>query len=144
MIERPQSSQLAKPLWTDPGLKSGTGVHELISTSEVQAGNESPSNLPKKSSHARQNPSSPVKMRKHLTLFITSQNEKTPHLVQLPLDTVCLELLVGVMTEHKGINGDHLTAQPTTLVPVQQSTSLLLHCTTYSSRANKKSLSRGY
>ena len=28
---RPQSSQLAEPLWTDPGLKSGTGVRELIS-----------------------------------------------------------------------------------------------------------------
>ena len=27
---RPQSSQLAKPLWTDPGLKSGIGMHELI------------------------------------------------------------------------------------------------------------------
>ena len=27
-----QSSQLAEPLWTDPGLKSGISVHELIST----------------------------------------------------------------------------------------------------------------
>ena len=26
-----QSSQLAEPLWTDPGLKSGIGVRELIS-----------------------------------------------------------------------------------------------------------------
>ena len=31
---RPQSSQFTEPLWTDPGLKSGTGVHELISTSK--------------------------------------------------------------------------------------------------------------
>ena len=30
---QPQSSQLAEPLWADPGLKSGIGVHELISTS---------------------------------------------------------------------------------------------------------------
>ena len=29
---RSQSSQLAKPLWTDPGLKSGMSVRELIST----------------------------------------------------------------------------------------------------------------
>ena len=29
---RPQSSQLPEPLWTDPGLKSGIGVRELIST----------------------------------------------------------------------------------------------------------------
>ena len=28
---RPQSSQLAEPLWTDPGVKSGISVHELIS-----------------------------------------------------------------------------------------------------------------
>ena len=27
-----QSSQLAEPLWTDPGLKSGISLHELIST----------------------------------------------------------------------------------------------------------------
>ena len=31
---RPQSSQLAEPLWTDPGIKSGIGVRELISTSK--------------------------------------------------------------------------------------------------------------
>ena len=29
---RAQSSQLAEPLWTGPGLKSGVGVRELIST----------------------------------------------------------------------------------------------------------------
>ena len=29
---KPQSSQLAEPLWTDPELKSGTGVLKLIST----------------------------------------------------------------------------------------------------------------
>ena len=29
---RSQSSQLAEPLWIDPGLKSGFSVHELIST----------------------------------------------------------------------------------------------------------------
>ena len=29
---RPRSSQLAEPLWTDPGIKSGISVHELTST----------------------------------------------------------------------------------------------------------------
>ena len=29
---RPQSSQLATPLWTDPGFKNGIGVRKLIST----------------------------------------------------------------------------------------------------------------
>ena len=42
----PQSSWLAEPLWTDPGIKSGISVPELISTLKkrkkeaVQAGNE--------------------------------------------------------------------------------------------------------
>ena len=31
---RPQSSQLAEPLWTDPSLKNGISVRELISTSK--------------------------------------------------------------------------------------------------------------
>ena len=31
-ISRPQSSQFAEPLWTDPGLNSGISVRELIST----------------------------------------------------------------------------------------------------------------
>ena len=37
-----QSSQLAEPLWTDPGLKSGISVHDLISSlkKKVQKGNE--------------------------------------------------------------------------------------------------------
>ena len=29
---QPQSSQLAEPLWTDPGLKNGISIRELIST----------------------------------------------------------------------------------------------------------------
>ena len=42
---RPQLSQLAEPLWTDPGVKSGISVCELISTKKkkkkkVQAGSE--------------------------------------------------------------------------------------------------------
>ena len=60
---RPQSSQLAEPLWTDPGLESGVSVHKLISTlkkkekkqKEVQVGNELLNILPK-SSHTRKKP----------------------------------------------------------------------------------------
>ena len=54
----PQLSLSAQPLWTNPGLKSRTGMLELISTSKnktnkkVQARNES-SNLPRKSSHSQ-------------------------------------------------------------------------------------------
>ena len=37
-----RSSQLAEPLWTDPGIKSGMSVRELIATSKKkeQVGNE--------------------------------------------------------------------------------------------------------
>ena len=42
---RPQTLQLAELLWTDPGIKSGISVRELISTSKnktkkAQAGNK--------------------------------------------------------------------------------------------------------
>ena len=59
------SSQLAEPLWTDPGLKSGISVRELISLFSFflfsflrQAGNEL-SNILQKSSHARKKPAPP-------------------------------------------------------------------------------------
>ena len=63
---RSQSSQLAEPLWTDPGLKSGISVRELIyalkkkiiiiiTAKDLQAGNELSNILPK-SSHARKKP----------------------------------------------------------------------------------------
>ena len=46
-----QSSQLAEPLWTDPDLKSGISVRELISakTNKAQAGNELSNILPNSS-----------------------------------------------------------------------------------------------
>ena len=51
-----QSSQLAEPLWTDPGLKNIISVHELIFTSKkkkkkkkAQAGKEWSYILPKSS-----------------------------------------------------------------------------------------------
>ena len=51
-----QSSQLAEPLWTDSGLKSGISVQELISTlkkkkKKAQARNELSSILPKILAH---------------------------------------------------------------------------------------------
>ena len=59
---RPQSSRLAEPLWTDPGVKNGTSVRELISThththTKVQAGNEWSSILPKSSKARIKSPS---------------------------------------------------------------------------------------
>ena len=64
---RPQSSQLADPLWTDPGTKSGISVCELIYTSKqktkqkgggARARNEWSNILPK-SSQARKKPPPP-------------------------------------------------------------------------------------
>ena len=50
---RSQSFQLAEPLWTDPGLKSGISFRDLIYTfKKAQAGNELSNILPK-SLHAR-------------------------------------------------------------------------------------------
>ena len=55
---QPQLSQHAEPLWTDPGLKSGISVQDLISTlkkrereekKKAQAGNELLNNLLKSS-----------------------------------------------------------------------------------------------
>ena len=37
---RPQSSQFAEPLWTDPGMKSGISERELISTLKKQNKNK--------------------------------------------------------------------------------------------------------
>ena len=37
---RAQSSQLAEPLWTDPGLKGGIAVRELISTLKKKSAGE--------------------------------------------------------------------------------------------------------
>ena len=67
-----QSSQLAEPLWTDPGLKNGISVRELISTFffffKVQAGNESWNILPK-SLHARKRPPPPLMFTSHVYLY---------------------------------------------------------------------------
>ena len=63
---QPQSSQLAEPLWTDPGIKSAFSVHELISTSKkkkkkrkkkkAQSGNEWSNFLPKSSQTMKKPP----------------------------------------------------------------------------------------
>ena len=58
---RSQSSQLAEPLWTDPGLKSGISVRKLISTQKkkkTHAGKEL-SNIVPKPLHARKKPPPP-------------------------------------------------------------------------------------
>ena len=53
-----QSSQLAEPLWTDPGLRSGITVHELISTvKKAQTENRSSNVLPKFSQARKEPPS---------------------------------------------------------------------------------------
>ena len=54
---RSQSSQLAEPLWTNPGIKSGISVHKLISTlkKKAQMGNEVLNILPN-SSQVRKKP----------------------------------------------------------------------------------------
>ena len=51
---RPQSSQVAEPLWSDPSIKSGISMRELIPTlkKKAQVGNEESNILPK-SSQAR-------------------------------------------------------------------------------------------
>ena len=51
---RPHLPQLAEPLWTDPGLKSKTGVRELFSIKRKNEDGESMAlSLPPKSSQAR-------------------------------------------------------------------------------------------
>ena len=56
---RPQSSHLAEPLSTGPGLKSGISVHKLVATTKkkkkAQAGNQR-SNILLRSSQAREKP----------------------------------------------------------------------------------------
>ena len=55
-----QTSQLAEPLWIDPGIKSGISVRELIFTfKKAQAGNEW-SNILTKSSQAWKKPPSRI------------------------------------------------------------------------------------
>ena len=54
---RPQSSQFAEPLWTEPDLRSGISVH-LKKKKKAQAGNELSNNLPK-FSQARKKPAQP-------------------------------------------------------------------------------------
>ena len=56
----PQSSQLAKPLWFDPGLDRGIGVHKLIATKKCRHGMMIHRIFPfPKSSHATKKPPPP-------------------------------------------------------------------------------------
>ena len=55
---RPQSSQLAEPLWTDPCLKSGVSMCELISTyQKMNNNNKKPAGWEEMVQHSPQNPS---------------------------------------------------------------------------------------
>ena len=56
---RPQSSRLAEPVWTDPGIKSENSARELISTLKkktAQAGNGGSIILPKPSQTRKKPP----------------------------------------------------------------------------------------
>ena len=70
----PQSSKLAEPLWTDPGIKSWISVHKLISTlkkqTKAQAGNEW-LNILLKSSQVRKKPSPFAASIKHSMHCVT-------------------------------------------------------------------------
>ena len=46
-ITQPQLFQLVEPLWTDPGLKSGISVYELISTSQKRKKERKKADRPK-------------------------------------------------------------------------------------------------
>ena len=67
---RPQSSQLAEPLWTDPGLKSGISVHDLISTLKKKNRRREMNccTFFQKSSHARKKPSPPPPLNSRSSL----------------------------------------------------------------------------
>ena len=56
----PQSSQLAAPLWTDPGLKIEIAERELISIQRERERERERSNLPAKSSHVTKIPLPPL------------------------------------------------------------------------------------
>ena len=51
-------SQFAKPLWSDPGLKSRISMHELVSIlkKKMQMGNEKSNILPKSSQVRKKQP----------------------------------------------------------------------------------------
>ena len=56
----PQSSQLAEPLWTDPGIKSGIGVRKLILLKEECMQGMSHQTFPQKSAQAWKKPPPPL------------------------------------------------------------------------------------
>ena len=70
---RPQSSQLAESLWTDPGIKSGISARELISTSKKKKkkkeGNEWSSIL-------SQNPGKPGKSHRQVNNYSCSRKQR--------------------------------------------------------------------
>ena len=79
---QPQSTRLAEPLWTDPGIKSGISVRELIlprtknktkqKIKKAQTGNEWSSILPKSSQAGKKPPARPVADRFCLVTVLLS------------------------------------------------------------------------
>ena len=77
---QPQLSQLTKPLWTDPGIKSGICVHKLISTSKekkAHAGNEWLNILPK-SSQVRTKPPPAQTLTVAFSFLLRLQSSSVP------------------------------------------------------------------
>ena len=92
---RSQSSQLAESLWTDPGLKSGIIVRELISTfkkkkKKALAGNELSNILPK-SSYSRKKPRPLMRTFIMLLSLLVLQAQQN-----LFLRGICLHILTSV------------------------------------------------
>ena len=76
---RSQSFQLAEPLWTDPDIKSGISVCELILTKKkkkTQAGNKWSNILPKSSQTRKKPPPPPPQSKNSLFLSHTHTNTK--------------------------------------------------------------------
>ena len=99
-----QSFQLGEPLWTDPGLKSGTSVRELISTlkkkKSAQAGNELSNILPK-SSQARKKSPSPVGDKSCQRVYFVFINDT----IRDPEMSSMLSLLMTVTADDLSVGG---------------------------------------
>ena len=78
---RSRSSQLAEPLWTYPGLKSGISLRELISTAnnnnkKAQTGNEFSNILPKFSHAKKKRPPPPVNSSSVMSSLLPVQQRR--------------------------------------------------------------------
>ena len=77
----PMSSQLAEPLWTDPGVKCGICVRELIFITKNKQTNKQTDTPPQKKQKQNQNnreKASPAENERSNTLPKSSQGRKKP------------------------------------------------------------------